>query len=576
MPTLYLAFANNDKNPLDTLREEDSKVNDIMIERKRRGDFIVHSDQFATTEKVINNLRQFKDDIVLFLYSGHAGRDNLELEDGEANAEGIAALLSRCPNLKLVVLNGCSTSGQVDMLLENNVPMVIATSAPVNDQRATQFSIIFFEELVQKRQPVKYSFEAAIDSAKVRGNIDSEIRSRGIGFPKSKQTDKPLWGLYHQDNKADLIDSWRLPQKAIELKTNQYINNSIEGIYEEYAVALKAQGEESRGQDVILKRLPYSISEPIRKLLAPSDSSGQLFFDRPSQARFDILLYAYQNIIAFITYVLLAQLWEQKRRLKNELNTEGVTEILKLWLNKDYQGDTKRSHLSLFYQLIAFFEQNKILFFLTELKEVLSILNNAETRESIDFLEKQVSERPKSDMDFLCEKTEEHLALVLYQFGFLIHYGLTSVKEINVLFYQHSEVPDFEHKIVKLQQALTNLEDRTEVEKSYHKTATILLRRIDDKSKFLYLSPFFIDENAYTKSPKAKLCSFIAYDLLNKHFHFRHISKPEDVIKIEKKKVSALAKIRGEVDQNDTYFPLINGQFSAFCKDMFGKTLEEL
>jgi hypothetical protein len=576
MPTLYLAFANNDKNPLDTLREEDSKVNDLMIDRKRRGDFIVHSEQFATTEKIINNLRQFKDDIVLFLYSGHAGRDNLELEDGEANAEGIAALLGRCPNLKLILLNGCSTSGQVEALLENNVPMVIATSAPVNDKRATQFSIIFFEELVQKRQSVKYAFEAAIDSAKVKGNIDSEIRSRGIGFPKSEQTDKPLWGLYHQDNNADLIDYWRLPQKAIELKTNQYINNSIEGIYLEFAETLKVQGEETKGQDVILKRLPYSISEPIRKLLAPSDSSGQLFFDRPSQARFDMLLYAYQNIIAFITYVLLAQLWEQKRKQKNELNTEGVTEILKSWLNKDYQGDTKRSNLLLFHQLISFFEQNNILFFLTELKEVLSIINNAETRESIDFLEKQVSERPKSDMDFLCEKTEEHLALVLYQFGFLIHYGLTSVKDINVLFYQHSDEPDFEHKIVKLQQALTNLEDRTELEKTYHKTATILLRRIDDKTKFLYLSPFFIDENAYTKSPKAKLCSFIAYDLSNKHFHFRHISKPEDVIKIEKKKMSALAKIRGEVDQNDTYFPLINGQFSAFCKDMFGKTIEEL
>lgn len=574
MPTLFLAFANSERIYLNTLRDEDAKVNGLLNERKLHGDFIVHSEQFATTAKVISGLRQFKEDIVLFLYSGHAGRDSLELEDGEVNADGIAALLSRCPNLKLVILNGCSTASQVEALLKNNVPVVIATSAPVDDQRATQFSITFFEEISQKRQSIRTAFDAAIASAKVFGQIDFDIRSRGISFPEQKE--KPLWGLYYQDTKADLIDSWRLPQKQMETNSNQYINNAIDGIFEVYERELKSQGEESRGQDVILKRLPYSISEPIRKLLAPSDNSGQLFYDRPSHDRFQMLLYAYRSIIAFVTYVSMAQLWEQKRMPDNALDTEGVHEILKMWLNSDFQNDNRRSLLPLFRQLVSFLSKNKISHFLKELEEVLLELNNPETRESVDFLEKQVVDNPQSNLEYLCDETEQHLAVVLYQFGFLIHYGLTSVKDINVLFYQHSHEPDFEHKIVKLQQALTNLEDRTESEKKYYKTATILLRRVDDKSQFLYLSPFFIDENAYTKFPKAKLCFFVAYDAMNKRFHFRHVSKPDDIIRIEKKKVNIMAKIKGDTDQNDNYFPLINGQFSAFCKDMFGKTLEEL
>lgn len=575
MPTLFLAFANSDKNHLDSLRIEDSKVNGSLNDRKLLGDFIVHSEQYATKENIISGLRKFQNDVILFLYSGHAGRDRLELEDGDANADGIAVLLGRCPNLKLVVLNGCSTLGQVDALLKNNVPVVIATSAPINDERAAQFSITFFEELASKRQSIRLAFDAAIAAAKVKGIIDFEIRARGImRIPVDKNTS--LWGIYHQDNQADELDIWRLPEKPLVDKSNTYIINAIEGIYENYEEVLKSQGEESRGQDVILKRLPYSISEPIRKLLAPSDNSGQLFYDRPSNERFQMLLYAYRSIVAFVTYVSMAQLWEQKRKLKNALDTEGVRELFKIWLKNDSQHDLKQSLLPLFRQLIAFLSKYKITHFLEELENVLSELENPETRDAIAFLEKQVADNPQRNLEYLCDETEQHLAVVLYQFGFLIHYGLTSVKDINVLFYQHSPEPDFEHKIVKLQQALTNLEDRTESEKNYHKTATILLRRVDDKSKFLYLSPFFIDENAYTKSPKAKLCFFVAYDAPNKRFHFRHVSKPDNIIKIEKKKVSIMAKIKGDTEQNDNYFPLINGQFSAFCKDMFGKTLEEL
>ena len=110
MPTLFLAFANDDKNHLNTLRDEDKGVNASLNERKSRGDFMVHSEQFATTDSIIKGLRDFKETIEVFLFSGHAGRDVLALEDGEAYADGIAALLGRCPNLKLVILNGCSTS----------------------------------------------------------------------------------------------------------------------------------------------------------------------------------------------------------------------------------------------------------------------------------------------------------------------------------------------------------------------------------------------------------------------------------------------------------------------------------
>lgn len=589
MPTLYLAFANSDKHPLDTLRREDRKVNEALAERHLRGDFIIKSDQFATKNSIIRGLSQFQNDIELFLYSGHAGGSGLELEDGAAHSEGIAALLGRCPNLKLVILNGCSTVGQVEALFQNNVPVVIATSAPVNDKRATQFSITFFEELCKNRQSINVAFTAAIAAAKVYGAIEADRHTvpaasdrDGLSLKRAighiNEPTKPLWGLYCQADKQHLLEEWRLPEKQTADTTNRHINDAIEQIFADYGAILT--GEEAR-QDVILKRLPYSISEPIRKLLAPSDNSGQLFYDRPSPERFRMLLYAYRNIMAFVTYALLAQLWEHKRKPQNGLNTEGVSNGFKTWLNSDFRSDNKRSHWSLFQQLRACFKTHDLPFFLEELNGFEAIHN--EIKDSIDFLEQQVAHNPQSNLTYLCAETEQHLAIVLYYFGFLIHYGLTSVKDINVLFYQHSQEPDFEHKIVKLQQAFTSLDDSLETDKNHHKTATILLRRIDDKSKYLYLSPFFIDENAYLKAQKAKLCFFVSYDSVHKRFHFRHVSKPDDTIQIEKKKIAFKDRIlgnpdktKGTTDQSDHYFSLINGQFSAFCKDVCGKTLEEL
>ncbi|MEM6321726.1 MAG: CHAT domain-containing protein [Bacteroidota bacterium] len=577
MPTIFLAFANSDKNPLLTLRKEDRQVNHLLNDRKLRGDFIVHNNQFATSEQIINDLRQFKEELVTFLFSGHAGRDSLLLEDGTAEAEGIAALLGRCPNLKLVILNGCSTYGQVTTLLEKGIPIVIATSAPVDDERATQFSITFFEELAVQNNSIKDAFNAALAAAQVKGRINREIKRRDVILRSKLTTNKALWGLYYQETHTDLLDSWRLPKKPFVSKANEYIQAAIEGIYENYEQDLNSQGEATRKQDIILKRLPYSISEPIRKLLAPSDQSGQLFYDQPSSDRFRMLLYAYRSIIAFLVYVLVAQLWERKRNPTNTFSTSSLITFLKDWLSQDYNTQTKSSLLPLLKQLIDFFESNQLPFFLEELGDAMNKLSqSAEIKESFDFLEERITKNPQANLDDLCDVTEQHLAVILYQFGFLIHYGLTSIKGINVLFYQHNVKPNFKHKIVKLQQALTSLEDRTTIEENHHKTATILLQRLDSKSKYLYLSPFFIDENAYTNTPKAKLCAFISYDTGTKRFYFRHVSKPDDLITLENKPISPLARIKKGKIEEDNYYPLINGQFSAFCQAVLGETLDEL
>ena len=116
-----------------------------------------------------------------------------------------------------VILNGCSTKGQVAALLEQGIPVVVATSAPVNDFRATQFSITFFEELALNAASIKEAFDAAISAAKVKGNIKEEIGDRGIVLRPTSASREATWGLYYQEGKEAITTTWRLPEKKDHL-----------------------------------------------------------------------------------------------------------------------------------------------------------------------------------------------------------------------------------------------------------------------------------------------------------------------------------------------------------------------
>lgn len=231
MQTLLLTFANSSTNRLPTLDDEYQGVSNALRERNTK-DFYVVSDPILNRDKFVKDLEKYGKDTCLFLFSGHAGRDSLGFEDGKGYADGIALLLGNCPNLNIVILNGCSTGGQVRLLRENGVPVVIATSAPVNDETATQFSISIFEELAQKRKSIKDSFEEAIKKAKLYGQVKNcEITSRGLG---SDQEEAALWGVYYDEDKADILDTWRLPENIGNLNTsNSYLKNTLQLIFEE-------------------------------------------------------------------------------------------------------------------------------------------------------------------------------------------------------------------------------------------------------------------------------------------------------------------------------------------------------
>ncbi len=305
MPTLLLTFANSDTNRLKTLTDEYEGVSDALRGREVQGDFTVVAKPIATRDQIYKEIRAREADISLFLFSGHAGADRVLLEDGDGHSEGIAGLLGRCPNVKVVILNGCSTGGQVDLLLSQKVPIVIATSSPVGDETATKFSIALFNELSQQRLPIGEAFDRAIVAAKVTGEIKQV--DRGYRSLETTKDDEPLWGLFFQEKDRELITTWHLPKKPVHrVDGTEGVNDQLQG-----ALVQIAMDNGITPTDATLDRLPYMIHHPIRKLLTPEGQGAFPFYDKPSWERFQMLLYAYRSIINLTTYALLAEAWEQ-------------------------------------------------------------------------------------------------------------------------------------------------------------------------------------------------------------------------------------------------------------------------
>ena len=223
--TVFLAYANSDTDALQTLSQEDEAIYETLSPLALKRLILIHRDSKATTSSITHHLAQYRESIRIFLYSGHAGRDKLVLEDQEAHAAGIAHLLGQCPRLRLVFLNGCSTKGQVEELLAKGVPAVLATSAPVDDMKAMEFSRRFFTAL-RDQNDIRQSFELAKGDLLTRYPDVNPAIHGNLSAWEGQPADSSLWGLYvGQDEK---VLDWKLPAtQAVQIPTNFKPNKLI-------------------------------------------------------------------------------------------------------------------------------------------------------------------------------------------------------------------------------------------------------------------------------------------------------------------------------------------------------------
>ena len=135
------------------------------------------------------------------------------MNDGAGGPDGIAGTLEAdAKNLKIVVLNGCSTRRQVETFFRRGVQVVVATRCAVKDAHAMLFAITFHRKLAEGKA-IEIAYRDAILAARRVADLaqllpesvlEKSVDVRGGMLDTSYPTDV-IWGLFTRKTGADTV-----------------------------------------------------------------------------------------------------------------------------------------------------------------------------------------------------------------------------------------------------------------------------------------------------------------------------------------------------------------------------------
>jgi hypothetical protein len=520
-PVIFLAFANDKDSYLDKLKEESRRLNAALSDVDRKQYIKLLREESAQIEDIFKICTDYKDQLAIFHYAGHAGGTHLQLEGGSGDARGLAALLGEQENVKLVFLNGCSTKDQVKLLLDAGVPAVIATSVPIEDDKAVILSRQFYEALANRRT-IKQAFQLAVAhlTTKYGDSVDVSMRSadwEGGGSTDAK-VDMP-WGLYTHPDHTDALD-WKLPYfRPIGLSKDmiQYIGGSFTAnryivlaldemckynpdIYHEM---VEKRGEKEIKKDsskypwLIIENFPWPIGSQIRLLL---------LYDKPNVERLQHLVSTYVLTGQLLYYILLSDLWEKSQAEDGRVWSHTV-------LSKaEFAAFDFFKHIPELFKRIdedglPFVPEFELL--VQQLEDESSTVCKAHAH--LEQLREQLlsDNPPSADLDKLCLKTEQATSIILRAAAFLARYRMLTVRNILI------NKPRFEELVYDLEMGPLNAtegsglnlyRDKTHRRKENYadSSSIVLVSNEDQLDTSLNLSPLVMDKNTFVHMKKSE------------------------------------------------------------------------
>lgn len=222
---IFLAFANNPtRKQLFSLEDERLNIIEHLqnLQVKNQLNYIDYY-QYSTN-KLFDSINKRCDQITVFHFGGHAGSrfgsDNDEmsivLSDEVQNGKGLVNIyLKKCPNLKLIFINGCATRGFVKLIRKAGIEAaIIATEASIEDRRAQQFARQFYEAFTRENTKLVDAFKMAYGSLQHGLSLEPVVM-RNAGFEESESEAMP-WTLFVTDSvPEDWILSPEVKQPSI-------------------------------------------------------------------------------------------------------------------------------------------------------------------------------------------------------------------------------------------------------------------------------------------------------------------------------------------------------------------------
>ena len=603
MKVIFLAFANSASEPLEFLTEEDKEVYDILSDRYAYGDYFLHRESFATPETINKFLDRYKDDLAVFHYAGHAGKDKLLVNDQNIYSNGIAKQLKHSAekgSLKLVILNGCSTGEQVKVLKENGIPAIISTSAPINDKSALEFSKRLWQKLAKEEMTTEDAYSEALAAAMTVTSLDfGNVGHRHLFTEENESPgDSPLWRLDCISDDAIKIrpipyggDIDEPPPSPPNEKLIETLYKSFKEADNHYIVELWEKEEkglevtDSAKQIAIVNSIPFPIGVHLQRLICPALSSEDEAYDEYGIKRLEQIAQLFQITTEFLGVIMIAQVWEIFVQNDSVTNLdENLKNKLKEYLELNEKDREVYDYIPLIQMVGEYLEKlqadNIINTSFIDERELLSklFLTDVDFRSACNYLSNLRNRVMKNKIDkdrakIICIEAEKQLCIFIMPLGFIHRYQLTSVQNIDILKFRHilKNKTEYKHRIIKCMQAIGTDEssyyymntflDNWGVILLKCKTSRINLKGRTKRFKvevegYLNLSPFVIDRNSFLDKTDLAYIMFFKGES-DKEISYKRVKNPlsqRDAFAVKKQ------------DEEDDNFEPIRVQYNAFKK----------
>lgn len=524
-PVVFLTFANDQDAHLEMLKQEARDIYRALQVRHDVGHLEIYREESADIGDIFHNFTRFQDRVSIFHYGGHASGTHLRLEGQAGHAAGLAHLLGAQKQLQLVFLNGCSTRNQVSQLLKAGVKAVIATSVPVNDRMATDFATQLYASLAAGNT-LGQAFQTAKAYLETQyGDGFEATVFRGLAFEEeSDESFSVPWGLYLHPE-AETVLNWKVPdslniqlppglkeQSSKPYKPNQYLVTVLEAMAK-HNKALEREMEDEFGDprdpreypEVIIKNFPWPIGSQLRILVANAEMMNKAGLPRLKQ-----LVYTYVVTSQFMSYILLAQLWDAKNEGKLSLNQEFQQAFSLLPQTAD-----AFDFVGLMLNIGKLLKDANRPLFLDEFQRFFQELSQPEELSgAYQFLESVRKRINNKEIDHeayeeLCHQSELCLTTFLKGIAFMAKYRLITIKDINIIKPKHKE------PLFRMNMGVLNafdkefLRSREKDQPIYTDSHSVLVvKNLRDMQEYLNLSPFVIDKNAFTGKPIPNICLY--------------------------------------------------------------------
>lgn len=575
-PVVLLAFANDKDAYLDMIVSERKAIAKALQEYDDRRYIKVVKEENTAVADIFELCTHYANRIAIFHYGGHASGTQLQLEEAGqtqmAHAAGLAQLLGQEKTLQLVFLNGCATEPQVQTLFACGVKAVIATAVPINDTIATKLAEQFYLALGQGA-----TIQRAFQSAKARVTAlfgttreINEYRAIGSITPKDAAAAALVpWGLYvNPAAKGEDALNWTLPRAAehqviiraapapataganVNVKLIQTLFDAVARHSPEVGVLWEA-AKRTKRQDLrmvrqqIIDSFPAPVGEQLRKLFASNTIDVQ---------RLRQLVLTYETVAELFCFAVLSQLWNAKHENPTLSLTPDQLASIDRFVSLVPDDQRTFDYVGLIEVVAAVFREHTIAPFIDE----FSGFGDAQGgREKFDracrFMEEMRAELAAGpiaaeEITSFCVQAEEHLGTVLSYLAFLVRYRLATIKKIDIIKSRHKP-PEYRHNQVVLDRVTAGIMDSEEVHLAFTDSeSVILLKNVDDVGNYLSLSPFVIDENAFTGDQNSKLFFYSHRDQGN-GYCFRFVDNADDGLVV-----------------TDEQYPQIKQQFEEFAQ----------